>query len=113
MLARIRALALLSQCNGAEIWPVEYCREQGIPEEWIEELADAFESGYAHDRDTIYYADSPDHAESPITQFHGVSDLELAERLGTLLGIDVARVTATALTRPAKVRAIKEAVEEG
>ncbi|WP_164100733.1 hypothetical protein [Candidatus Laterigemmans baculatus] len=107
MLSRIRALALLSQCEGAEIWSVEHCREQGVPEEWIEELADAFESGYAHDRDTIYYGNAP------VNQFHGVSDLHLAERLGALLGIDVARVTATALTRPAKVRAIKEAVEEG
>lgn len=107
MLSRLRALALLSECHGADIWPVDYCRQQGIPEEWIEELADAFESGYSRQQDTIYYQ------ERPITQFHGVSDLALACRLGTFLGVDVERATATALSRPAKVQAIKEAVEEG
>ena len=107
MLSRMRALALLSECTGADIWPVDYCREQGVPAEWIEELADAFESGYARQSDTIYYADSP------VNQFHGVADLDLALRLGAVLGVDVERVTAIALSRNAKVRAIKEAVEEG
>ena len=103
---RLRALSLLSECTGVDIWPVDYCRQRGVPEEWIEELADAFESGYQKDRDTIYYQDRP------VNQFHGVLDFDLAIRLGLELGIDVERVTATALTRPATVQAIKEAVEE-
>lgn len=104
---RLRALSLLSECTGVDIWPVDYCRQRGVPEEWIEELADAFESGYQRDRDTIYYQDRP------VNQFHGVLDFDLAIRLGLALGIDVEQVTATALTRPATVQAIKEAVEEG
>lgn len=103
---RLRALSLLAECTGVDIWPVDYCRQRGVPEEWIEELADAFESGYQQDRDTIYYQDRP------VNQFHGVLDFDLAIRLGLMLGIDVERVTATALTRPATVQAIKEAVEE-
>ena len=86
---------------------MDHCRQRGVPEPWIEELADAFESGYNNDRDTIYFADRP------TNQFHGVSDLDLALRLGRFLGIDVDRVTATALSRTAIVQAIKEAVEEG
>lgn len=106
MISRLRALNLLEECTGVDIWPVEYCRQQGVPEEWINELADAFESSYFSDRDTIYYKDQP------VNQFHGVLDFDLAIRLGMALGIDVERVTATAFTRPATVRAIKEAVEE-
>ena len=106
MISRIRALGLLEECTGVDIWPVDYCRERGVPEEWIAELADAFESGYDDDRDLIYYEDRP------VNQFHGILDFDLAIRLGIHLGIDVQRVTATALTRPSTVQAIKEAVEE-
>lgn len=107
MISRLKALTLLEECTGVDIWPIDYCRQRGIPEEWIEELADAFESGYENDRDTIYYKDRP------INQFHGILDFDLAIRLGLSLGVDVERVTATAMTRPATVKAIKEAVEEG
>lgn len=107
MISRIRALSLLDECTGVDIWPVEHCRERGVPEDWIEELADAFESGYRDDRDTIYYQDQP------INQFHGILDFDLAIRLGTALGIDVESATAAALTRVATVQAIKDAVEEG
>lgn len=107
MISRIRALSLLDECTGVDIWPLDHCRERGVPEEWIEELADAFESGYQDDRDLIYYK------ERPVNQFHGVLDFDLAIRLGTVLGVDVERATAAALTRPATVQAIKEAVEEG
>lgn len=107
MLSRLRALALLSECTGVDIWPVEHCRTRGVPAEWIEELSDAFESGYHHDRETIYFGDRP------VNQFHGIRDVDLAVRLGAHLGVDTERVTATALGGPATVRAIKEAVEEG
>jgi len=42
MIARDRALALLSECLGDEIWSVEHCRLRRVPDAWIEELADAF-----------------------------------------------------------------------
>ena len=98
---------LLSECNGRDIWPIDLCREKGIPETWIEELADCFESGFQSDRQTIYKEDQI------VNQFHGVHDLHLAYKLGDYLGVDVRQVTASALGRTAEVQAIKEAVEEG
>lgn len=103
---RLKALALLDECTGVDIWPVEYCRERGVPEEWIESLADAYESGYETPWHTIYFQDRP------VNQFHGVHDLELAKKLGTFLGVDVPRITSMHLTRDAIVQAIREAAEE-
>lgn len=106
MLSRLRALALLDECTGVDIWSVDHCQERGVPQAWIDEFADAFESGYASDRDTIYQE------ARPLNQYHGVHDLQLAIRLGEFLGIDVQRATATALSRTAQVRAIQEAADE-
>lgn len=106
-LARHRALAILSECCGDELWSVEHCRARGVPEAWIEELADAFESGYRSDSQTIYV----DHR--PTNQYHGVRDVDLALRVGRSIGIDVDRVTQTAIDRRRVVQAIKEAVTEG
>ena len=106
MLDRLRALMLLSECNGRDIWPVEMCRERGIPESWIEQLSDCFESGFTTPMDTIYLDDEAQN------QFFGVQDLHLAQKLGEYLGVDVRAVTALAIGREAEVKAIKEAVEE-
>lgn len=106
MLDRLRALILLSECNGRDIWPVELCREKGVPEDWIEELVDCFESGFNTPLQTI-------HIESgPTNQFYGVQDLHLAYKLGEFLGVDVNREIALAPGRVAEVRAIQEAVDE-
>ena len=51
---RLKALSLLDECTGVDIWPVEYCRERGVPEAWIEALADAYESGYETPWHTIF-----------------------------------------------------------
>lgn len=104
---RHRALALLNQCRGDEIWSVEHCRQQGVPESWIDELADAFESGYRSDRDTIYVG------SVSINQYHGVRDLDLAIRLAQALGLQVERITATTLGRRATVQALKQALFDG
>lgn len=104
---RHRALALLAQCTGDEIWNVATCRAAGVPEPWIEQLAEAFESGYRSDSQTIYLDDQA------TNQYHGVRDLDLAIRLARSLGLDVDRVTATALNRRGIVAAIKEAVMDG
>lgn len=104
---RHRALALLSQCSGDEIWSVETCRRVGVPESWVQALADSFESGFADDSQTIYVQ------EGVTNQYHGVRDLDLALRLARSMGVDVDRVTATALGRRAMVAAIKEAVMDG
>jgi len=107
MLQRHIALDLLDECTGRDIWPVEHCRTRGVPEDWIDELADALESSFRADRDTIYVDGSP------TNQFHGVRDVDLAIRLGKELGIDVHRATSLAISRPGIVQAIKQAVEEG
>ncbi len=106
MLDRLKACMLLKECTGRDIWPVEICRQKGVPESWIEELCDAYESGFLTDRQTIYFE------EQPVNQFEGIHDLQLAYKLGEFLGVDTQRVTWSALGWPAEVRAIREAVEE-
>ena len=102
----IRAQSLLLQCRGDEIWSMETCRQQGVPDAWIDELVDAFESGYDADRNTIY------ENGQMVNQYHGVSDLQLAYKLAEYLGIDCQQATQFALSRQAQVTALKEAVEE-
>lgn len=106
-LPRHRALALLSKCSGDEIWNVETCRQAGVPESWIEELCDNFESGFRTDSQTIY-------VENQVTnQYRGIRDVDLALRVARSMGLDVDRVTASALGRLGIVTAIKEAVMDG
>lgn len=106
MLDRIKALMLLSECTGRDIWPVELCREKGVPEDWVEELADCYESGFDSPLQSIFVG------ERLTNQFFGVHDLHLAYKLGEYLGVATEVVTAGALGRVAEVRAIQEAVEE-
>ncbi len=106
-LPRHRALALLCECSGDEIWSVQHCRQRGVPELWIEELSDAFESSFRTDSQTIYLDNQP------TNQYHGVRDVDLAMRLAESMGLDVDRVVATALGRRGIVQAIKDAVMEG
>ena len=106
MLTHLKALMLLEKCRGDEIWPLELCREEGVPEDWINELADATESGFNSDLETLYVD------EGVVNQFHGIQDLKLAFRLGELLGVDTSQIPFQAFGRIAQVHAIKEAVEE-
>ena len=106
MFDRLKALMLLSECNGRDIWPVEMCREKGVPESWIDELADAFESGIESPMSQIFLDDQM------VNHFHGVQDLHLAFKLGEYLGVDTIQVTQMAISRFAQVRAIQIAVEE-
>lgn len=103
---RLKALTLLDECTGIDIWSVDHCRERGVPEDWIEELADAHESSFFQDRETIYYGDQK------LNQYHGIHDLKLAIRLVELLGGDVQRFSHLQADRAAYVRALKEMVEE-
>ena len=106
MLSRLRAQMLLSECRGDEIWAPDTCREKGVPESWINELTDTFESGFRSDRETIYI-------DSGVTnQYHGVRDLHLAYKLAEYLGVDSKAATAHTLGREAEVRALQEAVED-
>jgi hypothetical protein len=106
VLTRLTARILLSECNGRDIWPVELCRQKGVPPSWIDELADCFESGFRSDRQTIYYD------QQPLNQFHGVHDLQLAYRLGEFLGVDTHQVTSLTCDPESQVRAIQEAADE-
>lgn len=107
MLNELKALMLLEKCRGDEIWSVEFCQQQGVPQDWIDELNDCFESGFASDHQTIYVG------SRLVNQYHGVRDRDLAFRLGELLGVDTNSMTAMATSKSAEVRLIKEAVDEG
>ncbi|MBI84580.1 MAG: hypothetical protein CMJ81_15410 [Planctomycetaceae bacterium] len=106
MLTRLKSLRLISECVGDEIWSTELCREKGIPQAWVEELADCFESGYESDRQTIY------HESRMVNQYHGVRDVDLAFKLAEYLGVNSQQASSHALGMRSKVRALKEAVEE-
>ena len=106
MLSRMKALQLLSKCRGDEIWSLETCKAEGVPESWIEELADTTESGFDNDLNSIYVEDKL------VNHYHGVQDQKLAIKLGEFLGVDTSQVIHQAFGRIALVNAIKEAVEE-
>ena len=102
----IKAQMLLAKCNGDEIWSLETCRQEGVPPDWIEELADCFESGFNTNRNTIY---ENNHVTN---QYEGILDLHLAYKLAEYLGVDWKTATAFSMGRTAEVQAIKEAFEE-
>ena len=104
---RHRALAILNLCVGDEIWNEETCHRSGIPQSWINEMSDANESGYKVDTETINVDNRP------TNQYHGVRDLDLAVRVGKVLGVDVERATQSSIGRRAMVQAIKNAVFDG
>ena len=106
MLSRVKARMLLASCRGNEIWSPDTCRQQGLPEVWIEELSDTYESGFKTDRQTIYVD------EGVTNQYHGVRDLHLAYKLAEFLGVDSESATAMSLGAEAEVRALQEAVDE-
>jgi hypothetical protein len=100
------AQLLLLKCSGDEIWNEETCRSEGIPQEWIDELIDNYESGYDTDRNTIYEHDQM------VNHYRGVLDLHLAYKLAEFLGIDWRRATSGAVTRRAEVEALKAELDE-
>lgn len=106
-LPRHRVLALLTECNGDEIWSVEHCRQRRVPEGWIQQLSDSYESGFDSDRQTIY-------TDNGVTnQYHGVRDVDLAIRLAEAMGIDVDSNALARFGRVRLVQAIKDAVMNG
>ncbi len=106
MISRIDALRLLELCDGEEIWSIDYCRRQRVPERWIREMRDAYESGYSDRSQTIYYGGQM------VNQFEGILAVDIALRVASILGVDTARILASSMGRDAVVRAIREAVEE-
>ncbi|MDG1874157.1 MAG: hypothetical protein P8J27_09610 [Mariniblastus sp.] len=102
----VSAQMLLLKCTGDEIWNEETCRQEGVPDLWIKELKDCFESGYNSDRNTIY------HKEKMVNQYEGVLDLHLAYKLAEYLGIDWKQVTATSIGRRDQVKSIIAELDE-
>jgi hypothetical protein len=107
MLNRFKALQLLAECTGDDIWPPNYCNQQQIPTVWIDELRDCYESGFESDSLTIY------REGRTLNQFDGIRDVDLACKLGEFLGIDVTPLCHQAWSRSHLVSQIQEAVEEG
>jgi hypothetical protein len=103
---RPHALMLLSECTGDDIWSLELCKERRIPIAWIEEMKDAYESGFRSDQSTIYYQGEV------VNQFEGVRDVDLACKLGEYLGLKVKQIVASCWSRASVVRALQEAMEE-
>jgi hypothetical protein len=106
VLNRLKALTLLSECTGDDIWSVEHCRLRGIPEAWIDELSDCYESGFRSHSQTIFYENRL------VNQYHGIRDVDLAIKLGEHLGVDVQELLAHAASRARLVSAIREAILE-
>lgn len=106
-LPRHRVLALLAECTGDDIWSVEHCRERRVPENWILEMADAYESGFSSDSETLY-------TDRGLTnQYHGIHDIDLAIRLAHTMNIKVTENDRARLGRIRLVQAIKDAILEG
>ena len=102
----VAAQMLLLKCQGDEIWPEQDCVSAGVPQVWIDELVEQYESGFDTDRNTIY-------VQGRVTnQFRGISDLRLAYKIAESLGINGHQETAHLMTRTAKVAALKAALDE-
>lgn len=104
---RHRVLSLLAECTGDEIWSVTHCRERRIPEDWIDALSDAYESGFDSDSQTIYTD------EGMTNQYHGVRDVDLAIALAKSLGIRLDANACARFGRSRLVQAVKDAVLNG
>ncbi|OYP36416.1 hypothetical protein [Rhodopirellula sp. MGV] len=106
MPARHHLLALLAECTGDEIWSVDHCRQRRVPESWIAEMADALESGYQTDSETIYTDDGM------VNQYHGVRDVDLAMRIAKELKLPINESHLGVYSRARLVQTIKNAIEE-
>ena len=104
---RAHAMMLLSECNGDDIWSIEYCRTRRVPDAWVKQLQDAYESGFETEDASIFYR------EKLVNQFAGVRDVDLACKLGEYLGLNVKQIVESQFSRTGVVRAIRETVEEG
>lgn len=106
------AFSLLDECTGDDLWSIEHCQARGVPQDWVDEMADAYETSYRISSQTIYVSDERT-GRRIVNQYYGVRDVDLAKRIALELGLDVVQIEAVALSRQAIVRMIKEAVMEG
>ena len=106
MISQTHAISVLMECTGRDIWSIETCVQKRIPEDWINELKDCFESGFLYDQQKIF------HKNELINQFEGVFDRDLAIKIAQFLGVHVDNAIATALSPAQEVAALKEAIIE-
>ena len=106
----VAAQMLLLKCHGDEIWPEHECVAAGVPQSWIDQLIDQYESGFDTDRNTIYVQGRD--GQRVTNQFRGVSDLLLAYKIAEYLAIDWRRETGHLMDRVSKVNALKDALDE-
>ena len=100
------AATLLLKCRGDEIWSREVCEQEGVPEAWIEELFDCFESGFRFRGQTLF-------TDTGITnQFAGCRDLDLAFKLAEYLGVDTIKVRQMAVSPKKIVQLLQEELDE-
>jgi hypothetical protein len=100
------ALAILSVCDGDEIWSCDYCRLQRIPDDWISKLRDVFESDFSDPGSTIY------EDGKRLTQYEGVRTVDIAVRVAECLGIRIDPWVLSNNHRAMIVAWIKERAEE-
>lgn len=105
------ALSLLQECTGDDLWSIEHCQARGVPQDWIDELADAYETSYRISSETIYVPD-PDRGKRVVNQYYGIRDVDLAIKIANDFGVDMNQIHAVAISRQGIVNAIKEAVME-
>lgn len=106
MFDRYSAELLLTRCRGDEVWSAEHARQMGVPESWIRELADCFESGFDSNRNTLY-TDA-----GLVNQYHGIPDLAVAYRAAEFLGIHTERIRSLPLSRQGQVDQLKAELDE-
>jgi hypothetical protein len=106
MFDRFSAELLLTRCRGDEVWSREHAREMGVPESWIAELSDCYESGFDHNQNTLYTD------QGLVNQYHGISDLMVAYRAAEYLGINTSRIRSQPLSRRGQVDQLKAELDE-
>lgn len=106
MFDRMAAEILLSRCRGDEVWSLEHAKKMGVPDHWLDELQDCFESGFDHDRNTLYTD------RGQVNQYHGVRDLDVAYRAAEFLGIPTAEIRRQPLSRHGQVAALQAEADE-
>ena len=106
-----QAYALLDQCDGDDVWSVELCRRRGVPQEWIDRLADAYESDPSRPDQTLHVDDGQGSWQAA-NQYHGVRDVDVARAVADELGVPRDELETCGRSRRGIVRAIRVAIEE-
>ena len=102
----VLAASLLLKCRGDEIWSREVCEREQVPEPWIDDLFDCFESGFRYRQQTLF-AD-----EGAINQFAGCRDLDLAYKLAEYLGIETSTFRQMPYSPKKIVQLLQEELDE-